>query len=206
MSGHDNGWRRRAVAVTIASAALWLTACGDAGESGVEQLIEEQSGGDVDINSEDGSFSVETEEGSMTVDEDGNFVVTGPDGSVVSGNAEDGNFTMEGDDGGVRVDTSGDIPEEWPDGVPAPEGIEEAAATVIDGPDGTAITISGRADASFAEDYASQVESAGFEETANMESDGNVTSAWENGEWNISIFSAASGDSADVTVTLNPAS
>ena len=62
--------------ITLAAAGLvvGLTACGNATESGIEQLIESQGGGDVDLDLDgDGGFSVQTEEGGMTIDEDGNL-------------------------------------------------------------------------------------------------------------------------------------
>ena len=90
----------RGLLVLVAGATV-LTACGDSGEQGVEELIEQQSGGDVDINTDDGGIAIQTEDGSMTVDEDGNFVVTDENGETITGNADsdDGSMTVEGEDG-----------------------------------------------------------------------------------------------------------
>jgi hypothetical protein len=66
----------RTTAAAVFAMALWATAaCGSiadeagdqAGEQLAEQLAEAQTGGEVDIDSEDGSYSIETDEGSFEV-------------------------------------------------------------------------------------------------------------------------------------------
>ena len=137
------------VVTSIAIGAIVLSSCGKAAELGTEQLIESQSGGDVDLDlNDDGGFSVETEDGSMTVDEDGNFVVTDVDGKAVTGNAnEEGDFDIESDDGDFRIDSSGEIPDEWPDGVPEPEGMSGATSSVQNADGVLGISVTGSADA-----------------------------------------------------------
>ena len=186
---------------------LALTACGNATESGVEELIESQASGDVDVDlDEDGGLSVQTEDGGMSIDEDGNFVITDADGSVVTGNAdtEGGGFSAESEDGSFRVDTSGEVPEEWPDDVPQPEGIEGASSTVTQSPTELAITVTGQAGESFVDDYSSTLESAGYEQTSNFESDANITRVFENETWTVSINTFPDGDTSQVAVSLFP--
>jgi hypothetical protein len=188
---------------------LALTACGNTTESGVEELIESQAGGDVELDlDEDGGLSVQTEEGGMSIDEDGNFVITDADGSTVTGNAdtEGGGFSAESEDGSFRVDTSGEVPEEWPDDVPQPEGIDGASSTVTQSPTELAITITGAAGESFVDDYGSSLESAGYEQTSNFESDANVTRVFENETWTVSINAFPDGDTSQVAVSIFPTS
>jgi hypothetical protein len=203
--------RRCAIILAVAGMA-GLSACGDSTESGIEELIESQSGNsvDVDIDNDGGGFSIETEEGGMSIDEDGNFVVTDESGSVVTGNVGEGDgeggFTAESEDGSFRVDASGEIPEEWPSDVPAPEGIEGTSATVTESTSELAITVTGQAGESFVDDYSSTLEDAGYEQTSNFESDANITRVYENDTWTVSINSFPDGDTSQVAVSLFPSS
>jgi hypothetical protein len=201
--------RRPLTALATIGIVVAFTACGNSTESGVEQLIESQGGGDVDLDLDgDGGFSVQTEEGGMSIDEDGNFVITDADGSVVTGNAdsESGEFTAESEDGSFRIDASGEIPEEWPSDVPSPEGIEGASSTVTQSSTELAITVTGQAGESFVDDYGSTLEDNGFERTSSFESDANITRVYENGTWTVSVNSFPDGESSQIAVSLFPAS
>lgn len=200
--------RRPVILFALAGMAA-LSACGNATESGVEQLIESQSGEDLDLDIDsDGGFSIETEEGGMSIDEDGNFVVTDESGSVVTGNVGgddgEGGFTAESEDGSFRIDASGEIPGEWPSDVPAPDGIEGASATVTESPTELAITVTGQAAESFVDEYGSTLEDAGYERTSNFESDANITRVYENDTWTVSVNSFPDGDTSQVAVSLLP--
>jgi hypothetical protein len=200
---------RLGIAIGAAGAVIGFAGCGNATESGVENLIESQSGGDVDVDlDDDGGFSVQTEEGGMTIDEDGNFVITDADGSVVAGTAdsETGEFTAESEDGSFRIDASGEIPEEWPSDVPSPEGIEGASSTVTQSATELAITVTGQVGESFVDEFGSALEDNGFEQTSNFESDANVTRVFENETWTVSLNSFPDGDSTQVAVSLFPSS
>jgi hypothetical protein len=197
--------------ITLAAMGIVIafTACGNATESGVEQLIESQGGGDVDLDLEgDGGFSVQTEEGGMSIDEDGNFVITDADGSAVTGNvdSESGGFSAEAEDGSFRIDTSGEVPEEWPTDVPSPEGIEGASSTVTQSDTELAITVTGQVDESFVDDYGSTLEDNGFERTSNFESDANITRVFENETWTVSVNSFPGDGTSQVAVSLFPTS
>jgi hypothetical protein len=202
-------FRRPLTIVFAAGVALALSACDNAAETGVEQLIESQGGGNVDLDLDgDGGFSVQTEEGGMSIDEDGNFVITDADGSVVTGSAdsETGEFTAESEDGSFRIDTSGEIPEEWPSDVPRPEGIDGASATVTQSSTELSITITGQAGGSFVDDYGSTLEDNGFERTSNFESEANVTRVFENETWTVSVNSFVDGDTNQLAVSVFPSS
>lgn len=201
--------RRPLIALAATGFVLASTSCGNATESGVEQLIESQGGGDVDLDLDgDGGFSVQTEEGGMSIDEDGNFVITDADGSTVTGNAdsESGDFTAESEDGSFRVDASGEVPEEWPSDVPSPEGIEGASSTVMQSATELAITVTGQAGESFVDEYGSTLEDNGFERTSSFESDANITQVFENETWTVSVNSFPGEDSSQVAVSLFPTS
>jgi flagellar basal body rod protein FlgG len=205
----SNAIRRPLLTLATIGIVITFTACGNAAESGVEQLIESQGGGDVDLDLDgDGGFSVETEEGGMSIDEDGNFVITDADGSVVTGNAdsESGDFTAETEDGSFRIDASGEIPEEWPSDVPSPEGIDGASSTVSQSATELAITVTGQADETFVEDYGSTLEANGFERTSNFESEANITRVYENGTWTVSVNSFPDGDTSQIAISLFPVS
>ena len=202
--------RRPLTALAVTGIVVAFTACGNATESGIEQLIESQGEGDVelDLDGGDGGFSVQTDEGGMSIDEDGNFVITDADGSVVTGNvdSESGGFSAEAEDGSFRIDASGEIPEEWPSDVPSPEGIEGASSTVTQSSTELAITGTGQADETFVDDYGSTLEDDGFEQTSSFESDVNITRVFENETWTVSVNSFPDGDTSQVAVSLFPTS
>ena len=202
--------RRPLSALALTGIVVAFTACGNATESGIEQLIESQGEGavELDLDGGDGGFSVQTEEGGMSIDEDGNFVITDADGSVVTGNvdSESGGFSAEAEDGSFRIDASGEIPEEWPSDVPSPEGIEGASSTVTQSSTELAITVTGQADESFVDDYGSTLEDDGFEQTSSFESDANITRVFENETWTVSVNSFPDGDTSQVAVSLFPTS
>lgn len=188
---------------TIAMVAV-VTSCDDASGTSIDEAIESQ-GGSVDLDP-DGGLSVQTDEGTMTIDENGDFVITDADGSVVTGSADSdsGDIDVQSDEGSFRVDTSGQIPEEWPGDVPQPEGIEAASATVVQSPTELAITVTGQATDSFADRYSAALESQGYERTSNFESDANITRVYENETWTISINTFPDGDTNQVAVSLFP--
>ncbi len=202
--------RRPLIALAATGFVLASTSCGNATESGIEELIESQGEGDVDIDLDGGGdgFSVQTEDGGMSIDEDGNFVITDADGSTVTGNAdsETVRFTAESEDGSFRIDASGEVPEEWPSDVPSPEGIEGASSTVTQSATELAITVTGQAGESFVDDYGSTLEDNGFERTSNFESDANITRVFENETWTVSINSFPGEDTSQVAVSLFPTS
>jgi hypothetical protein len=193
-----------------AGVALAVASCGgNATESGIEKLIEQQTGGDVDLDFDNGSggFSIDTEEGSMRMDADGNFVVTGPDGEVITGNAdsETGGFAMESADGSFRVSDDGSFPEEWPSEIPQPSGYTVASSTYMSDGDGLAtialVGASPQGVTEFAESYGSTLESAGFEQTAKYEADDFASIAYEGNGWTVMI----NGTGSDVQITIGPA-
>lgn len=192
------------VLVLVAGASV-LTACGDSGEQGVEELIEQQSGGDVDIDTDDGGIAIQTEDGSMTVDEDGNFVVTDENGETITGNADsdDGSMTVEGEDGSFSGGATTELPDEWPSDVPAPDGLTIASAFVVSDTGSDAITVSGTVDGEeFLDDYGSQLEDAGFDSTSEFKADGTANRVYSSDVWTVGINSVEDESGNQVTISV----
>lgn len=201
-----NGIRQTVVILGAAGFALVLAACGDSTETGIEQLIESQGGGDVDLDLDgDGGFSVQTEEGGMSIDEDGNFVITDADGSVVTGDvdAESGEFNVQTEDGSFSSGATTELPDDWPGEIPEPNGLAIASASVIGSDTEQAITVSGTVDGEgFVESYASALTSAGFEETSTFTADGTINNVYTSDRWTVGILFFGDSDENQATVTV----
>ena len=194
--------------ITLAAAGLVVgfTACGNATESGIEQLIESQGGGDVDLDLDgDGGFSVQTEEGGMTIDEDGNFVITDADGSVITGDvdADGGGINVESDDGSFSAGATTELPDEWPSEIPEPDGLAINSASVIGSDTEQAITVSGSVDSDeFVDSYGAALDSAGFDEESTFSSNGTINNVYTNGTWTVGIVYFADAEDNQVTVSV----
>jgi hypothetical protein len=204
---HRTDTRRRAFALTaVAVAAVAMSACGDSAESGLEKAIEQQSGGNVDINTDDGGFSIETEDGSMTVDADGNFVITDENGETITGNADGdtGSVDVEGEDGSFSGGATTELPDEWPSDVPTPDGLTIASAFVVSDTGYDAITVSGTADGeAFLDEYGSQLEAAGFESTSEFTADGNVNRVYSSDAWTVGLNYIEDESGNQITISLS---
>jgi flagellar basal body rod protein FlgG len=208
-----------------AGIALVVASCGGSTESGIEELIEQQGGGDVDLDLDgDGGFSIQTEEGGMTIDEDGNFVITGEDGEVITGNAddegnftvesedgtitgseEDGEFSVEGEDGSLTISSGEEMPSEWPSDIPQPDDFLIATSSVIGTGDDILIGLVGETSqdvADFVEDYGDALISAGFEQASNFESDGSILRLYTNDTWDVSV-TAFEGIEGEPQISIN---
>lgn len=203
--GHRKERARRPLAI-VGTAALVLafSACGKATETGMEQLIESQGGGKIDLDSGDGGFSMQTEDGGMRIDKDGNFVITDADGSVITGRAdsETGEFSMESDEGGFRAGATTELPDEWPSSVPEPKGLAISSATVIGSNAEQAINVSGTvASGDFVTGYGKTLQSAGFDEDSTFKSGDTINNVYSNDEWTVGI--TYFGDSGEKQTTVS---
>lgn len=119
---------RHLVATTSAASLLLLAGCGaaaeKASEKATEQMVESQTGGDVDIDSSDGSVQIETEDGTISSDGEGNVEIE----------TEDGSFSSSG---------SGEVPASWPEDVPLPAGLTVQVGSEQDASDGRLVSIIG---------------------------------------------------------------
>lgn len=190
-----------------AGLALALSSCGDAAETGIEQLIESQGGGNVDLDLDgDGGFSMQTEEGGMTIDEDGNFIITDAEGNVVTGgaDAETGEFNVESEDGSFSTGSTTELPEQWPSDVPEPNGLSIASATVIGSDTEQTISVGGTVSGGeeFVDSYASALESAGFSQDSSFTAEDTINNTYSNDQWAVNVgFFGESGDN-QVTITV----
>ncbi len=219
----------RAVAV-VAAVAVLATACGNSAEDGLEQLIEEQSGEDVDIDFDNGGISFESDEGTFTIDEEGNFIAVGPDGEVVTGDvdadgnsiniqSDDGDISIEGDgetgdvnistdEGDVSFSSSQEIPDAWPSEIPEPTGLTVLAGTTFDDGTNSGVTVSGTT-ADSPQDYLAayepMLEAAGLTRTSFFENAGNLTAFYENADWVVTVSGAIIDDGSNISVGVSPA-
>ena len=189
----------------LAGFAFTFTACESAGEAGLEQLVESQGGGDVDLDlNADGGISMQTEDGGMSVDEDGNLMITDVDGSVVTGNidAETGEVAIESEDGSFSSGATTELPDEWPSEIPEPTGLAITTATVIGSDTEQALTVTGTvAGDVFVESFASALVDAGFNEDSTFTSDGTINNVYSNANWTVSV--AYYGEQADSQATIS---
>ncbi len=140
----------------FASAAMLISAgCGavadkaaeKATEEAVERIAEANGGGDVDINTDDGTFSMETDDGKMVIDDEGNMVI-------------------ESDEGTMTFETGQELPDDFPD-VPLPDELAIESTSRMDSGDGTvAFSVTGKVDRDPAEVFDAAIrdlEGAGYE-------------------------------------------
>ncbi|NND73843.1 MAG: hypothetical protein HKN44_02450 [Ilumatobacter sp.] len=205
-----NGHRPRAATAVAALALLAASGCGKAAENlaerGIEEAIERESGGEVDVDLGGGGFNVETDEGSIRVGDDGSFVVEGQDGEVITGGADDDGFNFQSEDGDNVFRAGDGIPSEWPSDIPRPDGLTTvqgtytssdgfAQTTVVGTPSGTA--------ADYLQAYAASLEGLGYERTSLFEGNGNSQYTFEGPTYIVTLFGNDNG-APTVTVGVSP--
>ncbi len=138
-----------AVLITTGCGAIADKAAEKATDEAVEQIAEANGGGDVDIDTDDGTFSIQTDDGSMTVDDEGNMVI-------------------ESDEGTMTFESGQELPEDFPD-VPLPSGLTIESTSRMDSGDGTvAYSVTGKVDGDPAEVFDTVIgdlEAVGYEST-----------------------------------------
>jgi hypothetical protein len=125
---------KRVMAATIVVMALAGCSSEDVTESLIEQGIEAEGGGNVDLDLDGGAVKIETEEGTVEFEasEDGSFTVTGPEGSVLMESDGDGMTITDGDQT-FETGTSAELPEDFPADLPRPEGNLISASRLASG-------------------------------------------------------------------------
>lgn len=155
----------RTAALAVAVAAL-LTGCGaavdkvteSATDKAVEKMIESGTDGEVSVDRDGDSVSIESGDGSIKIDDDGSMVV-------------------ESEDGTMTIETGTALPDDFPD-VPLPEGLAvEAVSHTTDEASGSEIyAVSGRVEVDASELFDAQaaaLEAAGFMSDFTNDSTGN---------------------------------
>ncbi len=148
----------RIVIASVAGFVVLVSGCGKIIEAGTERVtekvIESQTGGDVDINTDDGSFTITGEDGEkieLNTDEDGaTLEITDAEGKTIEYNAneDDGSVVITGEDG--ELFTSGsELVDDWPSEFPIPGGLTIVQSGRFVEGDRVAYTATFEADKSF---------------------------------------------------------
>jgi hypothetical protein len=205
--------RTTTAATLLAGAALVLTACGDSSpsEGAIEEILEDATGEDADIDLSDGEIRVQTEEGEVKIDideDDGSFEMSVDGSQVVDAEFdEDGEGSMEisGEEGEGSIDVStgsGELPDEWPSEIPQPDGITIEGSSTFSSGDEFVTSVQGTASPEWIESYGASVESAGFSQSSRMETQESLNLFYEGNGWAITVFGADGGDGTwDVVVS-----
>lgn len=165
---------RRRHGVIIIGLALVATACSgeDLAERIVENQIEAEGGGDVDIDLDGGNFSVKTEDGEFSIqtDDDGNVSIQGVgedgDGSFTI-ESENGETVVESEDGTATFTQSGDLPDGFPSEIPVPADFVVLFAQSAESDDGQGFSVAGTSEVPVGDvtaDTQASFESAGYEQ------------------------------------------
>lgn len=202
-------FRRSAPAVTV-TVALALAGCGKAAENlaerGLEEAIERESGGEVDIDLGGGGFNVETDEGSIRVGDDGSFVIEGQDGQVITGDADGDGINVQSQDGENVFRTAAGIPQEWPGDVPRPDDLDDIQGTYTSGDGFLQISVAGGTSGTAADylaAYAARLEGLGYERTSLFESDGITTYDFSGPMYRVTLFGNENVDDS-IAISVSP--
>lgn len=207
--------KTRALAGMGVAGALLLTGgCGKAADKIAERAAEEAvenaaEGGNLDISGD--GFTFESEDGTVSyeVDDEGNVIMKGPDGEVITADS-DGNMTMSGEDGDSTF-TSGDnaeLPDGWPEFMALPDGATIASsATSTDGDQkmgNVAAEVEGDVKEIY-ETYKEALEDEGFEisDSFTSSSSGDLgTISGEKGDVSVSVYVGESDSGLYVNLSV----
>jgi hypothetical protein len=192
--------------IGVAGALLLTGGCGKAADKIAERAAEEAiensaGGGEVDISG-DGSFSYNDGNVSYETDADGNMVMKGPDGEVITADA-DGNMTMSGEDGETTYTTgeNAELPAGWPDFLALPGGSTLMASTTTTEGGVKVGNITAELEGAVSDAYEgfkSALEDEGFEigsDSFTESSDGDFASlSGDKGDQSVSITIGGGGD------------
>ncbi len=183
--------RRRFGSLAIgAVVVLGLSSCGKlaevAFEEGLEEIVEHDSGEEIEIDFSDDGFTFSDEEGELSIDFDGD-----ENGNILSGTNADGDeFALSG---------STELPAAWPQDIPAPPG------SVIGS---TVWSEAGRSHVSMImlvpnavamhDAYVAQLQSVGFTMgTESVHTTGGLETKFtelSSAEWSVSLMASNEGD------------
>lgn len=158
----------------LVAVALVATSCGgeQIAERIAENRIEAEGGGEVDIDFDDGNFSVKTEDGEFSIktDDDGNVSIQGGGengGESFTIDSENGETVVETDDGTAVFTQDGEMPDGFPSEIPVPNDFGVIYAQSANSGDGEAFSVAGSSSVPVADvvaDTQAGLESAGYEQ------------------------------------------
>lgn len=195
--------RGRRLAGSAVAVAAVVAVAGCSGEDVAERLIEEgverEAGGDVDIDFDDGNIRIETDEGvvEMTADGDGNISIEGEgaDGDF-SIDSDDGVTVIESEDGSAVIAGGAGVPDDFPASVPLPGGFDPEFSQSMSSDQGSGWVLGGPIEmtaAEVADSYFSALESAGFERLTVTETPESVIFGFDDGEYSVSGLAGDDG-------------
>lgn len=197
-----SGRRRFFGSAPAVAAIVALAGCSgeDVAERLIEERVERESGGDVDIDVDGGNIRIETEDGTfeMSSDGDGNISIDGEgaDGEI-SIDSEDGVTVIESDEGNAVISSGGaGVPDDFPASVPLPDGFDPDFTQSMASDQGDGWILGGPIDATpaeVAESYLAALESAGFEQLQMTETQGSLFFAFDDGEYSVSGLAGDDG-------------
>jgi hypothetical protein len=215
-----NGTVRRATVAAAAVLGLVLGACSTedvaerVAEKAIEQQLEDEGGGDVDLDLGDGQVRIEGEDGEevvVDIDEDGEGNVSiqgsGSQGDVEMSFGDDGVSVISTPEGEFRTGT--ELPDDFPAGVPVPDGMTIESAATMSGADGTTFVINGTVAGDFAgatDAYASALEAAGFAQVSMTETSDSTFFSFGDDEWDVAggFYPATSGEGTTFGINIVP--
>lgn len=184
---------------TLLAATAGLVLAGGCGggdeisEGFLEDQIESETGGDVDLDLDDGQMRIQTDEGEIRIqtDEDGNV--------SISGSGDDGDFTMESEDGRTVIQSEDgstmiagegtELPDDFPDDVPLPNGLEVQYSQSMSTADELGFLVGGHVDGSPGDvltAYAAALEAAGYAQVQLTSTPDGGFFAYDDGAWTVS--------------------
>ena len=193
-------------------AGVLLTGCSGEGiaEKAIENQIESESGEDVDVDLDNGNFSIQTEDGEFSVQSDGDqTIIQTEDGDVVM-QSEDGQTIIQSDDGTLIGSASGDLPDDFPGDLPLPDGAVFEYTQQMTTPEGQTFILGGSVPGSHGDvldAYVAALEAAGFTQQQLTTTPDGGYYAYDNGTWTIG-GTASEGDDGmtALAITVTPSS
>jgi hypothetical protein len=211
--------KRAAILTSSAVGLIVLAGCGggsDISEGLIERQIESaanEEGVDVDIDLENGNFSVQTEDGDfeMNSDGNGNFTITGSDGEEqfsAEGDG-DGNVVIDTEDGELTMSTDTDIPDGFPD-LPLPDDLTVTMAQEAAMDDATSYTVIGSAPGdweSYLDELTGYLEGNGYTQNSVTTSPDGAFFSYSSDTLSLngSLGSDTAGGQMTVTLVVTPA-
>ncbi|MFZ8997288.1 MAG: hypothetical protein ACO225_10445 [Ilumatobacteraceae bacterium] len=199
-----------ATSVTLVGA---ISACSgeDIAERVIENRLEAEGAGDVDLDLDGGNVRIETDEGvvEMQIDDEGNMTIQNEEGSMEM-SVEDGNISMESDEGSFEMNQGSELPADFPAAVPLPDGLVLQVSQAVETPEGSSYILSGTVTGNaeeVADRHISAIEAAGFAQIQVIRSTGSVIYNYSNGELVIGGFVAddpSSPGNSQTTLQVGP--